>query len=237
MKSNSQRCWQRLDNYATKDVLVLSLCFLLLFTAYNGLQYLQSSLHTEAGLGLATISVLYGSLAAANLMGLASVGISQIGHKWTMVVCMSTYLMWVLMNGHATWYTMIPSAVLVGLGAGPLWVAAAAYLTVTASSVACKGREQMQVIIHRYFGILYFMFSLGRSYDSWGPFSLAEIRKWFNTYVHKSMWDVLAYPCRSFTGGLVRAWMSNCIPCIYVYVINQPSRSLSLALLGCPLVH
>ena len=176
VQSKSQRRCKNLDQYATKNVLVISLCFLLLFTAFNGLQFLQSSLHTEEGLGLACISVLYAALAAATLFGLAPAVISKIGHKWTMVGGMSTYFLWVLMNGYATWYTMIPAAILVGLGAGPLWVAKAAYLTITATNVASQGGEEMEVLTHRYFGVFFFTFALCKSPlivrfmgPTWGP--------------------------------------------------------------------
>ena len=156
-------CCQKLDQFATKNVIIISVCFLLLFTAFNGLQYLQSSIHTAEGLGLATISILYAVLAASNLFSLAPAVISKVGHKWTMVVSMGAYLFWVLMNGHATWFTMVPAAVLVGLAAGPLWVSQSAYLTITATSVANQSGESMGAITHRYFGVFAFLFSLCKS--------------------------------------------------------------------------
>ena len=169
-ESESQQCWSKLDQYATKNVLVISLSFLLLFTAFNGLQFLQSSLNTEAGLGLTSISVLYAVFTAANLLSLAPMVISKVGHKWAMVISMSAYLLWVLMNGCASWYTLVPAAVLVGLAAGPLWVAHSSYLTITATDVANKCGEDMEVIIHRYFGVFFFVFSLCKSYISLNSF-------------------------------------------------------------------
>ena len=166
VQPKSQECCSKLDQYATKNVLVISLGFLLLFTAYDGLQFLQSSIHTEDGLGLASLSVIYGTYAAATISGLGPVLINKISHKWTMVASMIAYLLWMLMNGHATWYTMIPSAALVGLGAGCLWVAQAAYLTITATNVASSSGERMEIIIHRYFGMFYFTYSLGKA-DKW----------------------------------------------------------------------
>ena len=162
LQAESQQCCKKLDQYATKNVLIISLCFMLLFTAFNGLQFFQSSLHTEEG--LACVSVLYASFVITGLLGVAPLIINKIGPKWTMVVGTCTYLLWVLMNGHATWYTMIPAAILVGLGAGPLWVAKAAYLTVTATNVANKGGEDMEVITHRYFGVFFFTFALCKPY-------------------------------------------------------------------------
>ena len=164
IQTTSYQCYRKLERYVTKNVLAISLCFFLLFTAYNGLQVLQSSLHTDGGMGLVTLSVAYGAFAAVNLLGLAPLFVSQIGHKWTMVVAMATFLPWVLMNGHATWYTMVPSATLTGFGGGLLWVTECSYLTATANSVASQGKEHVELIIHRYFGTLNFMFSMSTSY-------------------------------------------------------------------------
>ena len=166
LRLKSAQCCANLDQYATKNILVISLCFLLLLLAFNGLQALQSSLHTEGGLGLAAISVLYAVLAASTLLGLAPAVISKIGHKWTMVGSMGAYLLWVLMNGHANWYTMIPAAVLVGLAAGPLWVAKSAYLTITATNVSNQGGESREILTHRYFGVFFFWISSGLLYIS-----------------------------------------------------------------------
>ena len=150
----------KLDQYATKNVFVISLCFLLLYTPYAGLQFLQSSLHTEEGLGLVALSAIYLAYAATNLFGLAQVAISLLGYKWTMVVGMSLHLPWMLMNGHATWYTLVPTAFLLGLGGGSMWVAQGAYLTVTAANVGSQGGGDMEIIIHRYFGVFYSTYCL-----------------------------------------------------------------------------
>ncbi|XP_037988605.1 protein unc-93 homolog A isoform X2 [Motacilla alba alba] len=50
-----------------KNVLVISFGFLLLFTAYSGLQSLQSSLNAEEGLGVASLSVLYAALTLSSM--------------------------------------------------------------------------------------------------------------------------------------------------------------------------
>ena len=155
-------CCKNLDQYSPKNVLVISLCFLLMFTAFNGLTFLQSSLHTEEGLGLVCYSVLNAALAAATLFGLAPAMIGKMGHKWSMVGGMSVYLLWVLMNGYATWYTMIPTSILVGLGSATLWPAKAAYLTITATNVANQDGENMEVLTHRYFGVFFFTHCLGK---------------------------------------------------------------------------
>ena len=154
--------WKNFDQYATKNVLVISLCFLLIFTAFSGLQFLQSSLHMEESLGTVSLSVLYAIIAAAALLGLGSTAVSIIGHKWTMVGGMSVFLLWVLMNGHATWYTMIPAVVLAGFGLGPFWVAKAAYLTIAATNTGSQSGGDVEVITHRYFGVFFFTQSLGK---------------------------------------------------------------------------
>ena len=46
----------------TKNVFIISFGFLFLFTAFQSLQNLQSSLNKDEGLGLTSLSVIYGAL-------------------------------------------------------------------------------------------------------------------------------------------------------------------------------
>ena len=49
--------------------------------------------------------------------------------KWTLVVCVFCYSSYIAAQFYPRFYTLIPSAVLLGLGAAPLWSAESTYLT------------------------------------------------------------------------------------------------------------
>ncbi|CAH2251639.1 unc-93 homolog A [Pelobates cultripes] len=74
-----------------KNIIILSIGFLLLATAYGGLQTLQSSLNPEKGLGVASLSVVYGCLICSSLL-LPRILIKKIGCKWTIVASMCCYI-------------------------------------------------------------------------------------------------------------------------------------------------
>nr|XP_014344838.1 PREDICTED: protein unc-93 homolog A isoform X2 [Latimeria chalumnae] len=147
-----------------KNILIISFGFLLLFTAYGGLQSLQSSLNSDAGLGVASLSVIYGSLILSSMF-LAPVLIKNLGCKWTMLVSMCCYVTYSLGNFYPSWYTLIPTSVILGLGGAPLWSAKCTYLTISGNQYARKTNKVGQDVINQYFGIFFLIF---QSSGVWG---------------------------------------------------------------------
>ncbi|XP_010841990.1 PREDICTED: protein unc-93 homolog A [Bison bison bison] len=147
-----------------KNVLVLSFGFLLLFTAYGGLQSLQSSLYSEEGLGVAALSTLYGGMLLSSMF-LPPVLIGKLGCKWTLVLAMCCYVAFSLGNFYASWYTLIPASVLVGLGAAALWSAQGTYLTIVGNMQARKTGQVGKDVVSQYFGIFFLIF---QSSGVWG---------------------------------------------------------------------
>ena len=77
-----------------KNVLLVSISFLLLFVAFESMSKLQSSINTVDNLGLWSSVVIYASLILSCLF-IPSWIISKLTLKWTMVasiLCYSTYI-------------------------------------------------------------------------------------------------------------------------------------------------
>ena len=77
-----------------KNVLLVSISFLLLFVAFESMSKLQSSINTVDNLGLWSSVVVYASLILSCLF-IPSLVISKLTLKWTMVasiLCYSTYI-------------------------------------------------------------------------------------------------------------------------------------------------
>ncbi|XP_004440612.1 PREDICTED: protein unc-93 homolog A isoform X1 [Ceratotherium simum simum] len=142
-----------------KNVLVVSFGFLLLFTAFTGLQNLQSSLYTEKGLGVAALSTIYGAVLVSSMF-LPPVLIKKFGCKWTIVISMCCYVAFSLGNFYASWYTLIPTSILLGLGAAPLWSAHCTYLTIMGNTYAEKAGKIGKNVMNQYFGIFFLIFQL-----------------------------------------------------------------------------
>ncbi|XP_031178285.1 protein unc-93 homolog A [Sander lucioperca] len=147
-----------------KNVLVVSLGFLSLFTAYGGLQSLQSSLNAEQGMGVASLSVIYASIIISSMF-LPPLMIKNLGCKWTIVVGMACYVSYSFGNLYPGWYTLMPTSVILGLGGSPLWSAKCTYLTISGNIQASKDGKKGSDVINQYFGIFFFIF---QSSAVWG---------------------------------------------------------------------
>lgn len=97
----------------TKNMLIVSFGFLLLFTAFQSLQNLQSSLNPDKGLGLASLSVIYATL-ILSCMFVPPMIIGRLGCKWTLVLSMVGYVLYTASNYHARWWTLIPASIFIG---------------------------------------------------------------------------------------------------------------------------
>ncbi|XP_012514747.1 PREDICTED: protein unc-93 homolog A isoform X4 [Propithecus coquereli] len=147
-----------------RNVLVLSSGFLLLFTAYGGLQSLQSSLYSEEGLGVTALSALYGAVLLSSMF-LPPLLIRSLGCKWAVAIPMCGYVAFSLGNFSASWYTLIPTSILLGLGAAPLWSAQCTYLTIVGNAHAEKAGKLGKDVVNQYFGIFFLIF---QSSGVWG---------------------------------------------------------------------
>ncbi|XP_036398996.1 protein unc-93 homolog A-like [Megalops cyprinoides] len=154
-----------------KNVVVVSLGFLSLFTAYGSLQNLQSSLNSEEGLGVASLSIIYAALILSSIF-LPPIIIKNLGSKWTIVVSMACYVTYFLSNIYPCWATLIPTCVILGLGGAPLWSAKCTYLTISANQEAGRNSSRVRHLVNQYFGIFFLLF---QSSAVWGNLMSALI--------------------------------------------------------------
>lgn len=120
-----------------KNLAVLSCSVVFLFTAFNGLMSLQSSLNSDSGLGPTSLSVVSMSV-IVSCMFTPTLVIAKLGSKKTIVYSALFYSVYVIANVNATWWTLIPASVVFGIGVAPLWSAKCSY-------IAAIAREHSQV--------------------------------------------------------------------------------------------
>nr|XP_023829357.1 protein unc-93 homolog A-like [Salvelinus alpinus] len=147
-----------------KNILLVSIGFLSLFTAYGGLQSLQSSLNAEDGMGVTSLSVIYASIILSPMF-LTPILIKNLGCKWTIVVGMGCYVTYSIGNLYPGWYTLIPTSVILGMGGSPLWSAKCTLLTICGNLQAPKENKAAADVINKYFGIFFLIF---QSSAVWG---------------------------------------------------------------------
>ncbi|XP_035259527.1 protein unc-93 homolog A-like isoform X2 [Anguilla anguilla] len=139
------------------------------------LQLMQASrvcsLNSEEGLGVASLSVIYGALILSSVL-LPPIIIKNLGSKWTIVASMGCYVTYFLGNLYPGWATLIPTSVILGLGGAPLWSAKCTYLTISANQEAEENGKRARDLVNLYFGIFFLLF---QSSAVWGNLMSALI--------------------------------------------------------------
>ncbi|KAK8737945.1 hypothetical protein OTU49_004314 [Cherax quadricarinatus] len=146
----------------TKNIIIISVAFTFLFTSYNSMANLQSSINKVDG--TAALSTLYGALVLSCCF-LPSWLIKTLKVKYTMAICMLCYSTYIAAQFYPQIYTLVPTAIILGLGAAPMWSAKCTYLTKVGARYAELVGDDKEVIITRFFGIFFLFF---QSTQVWG---------------------------------------------------------------------
>ncbi|KFM59430.1 UNC93-like protein, partial [Stegodyphus mimosarum] len=109
-----------------KNVSIISFGYALLFTAYNALSMLQSTMNQDEGIGIISQAVTYAAFCISSLL-LPKYFITKYGCKLTILISMISYVPYIAANFYPHWITLIPSAISVGLGASLLWSSQCTY--------------------------------------------------------------------------------------------------------------
>ena len=88
---------------------------------------LQSSINKVDNLGTWSVTAVYISL-ILSCMFVPSILIKFLKVKWTLVTSIFCYSTYMAAQFYPEFYTLIPTALLLGLGAAPLWSAKCTYL-------------------------------------------------------------------------------------------------------------
>ncbi|KAJ8020382.1 Protein unc-93-like A [Holothuria leucospilota] len=140
-----------------KNLFVVSFGFLFVFTAFQALSNLQSSINCDAGLGLVSLATIYATLILSSMF-VPSIIIRYVGLKWTLVISMSCYALYTVANYLPSWATLIPASALVGLAAAPLWTAMSTYVTTIGIRHAVINDERKEDTVAKFFGFFLLVF-------------------------------------------------------------------------------
>ncbi|KAM3965259.1 UNC93-like protein [Aphomia sociella] len=144
-----------------KNVVVISLAFMVQFTAYCGAANLQSSINAEAGLGTASLAAVYAGLIFSNIF-LPAVVIRWLGTKWAISISFITYMPYIAAQLWPTFYTLIPAALIVGLGGGPLWCSKCTYLSVVSEVHSKISNIPAEALLVRFLGLFFMIFQMNQ---------------------------------------------------------------------------
>eukprot|EP00731_Ephydatia_muelleri_P023012 Em0015g595a len=143
---------------ANRNVYGMAFCTFAHGCAFHGLQNIQSSINMDAGLGLVSLAVLdFGYMASA----IFTVGmVNSIGTKYSLIVGLVGYLIYVVLCYYPSWYTLIPGGLVAGLTTGPIWIAASCHVIAIVEKMAPVLKERHDVLVGRYIGIIYLAYQL-----------------------------------------------------------------------------
>ncbi|KAJ9585939.1 hypothetical protein L9F63_020416 [Diploptera punctata] len=147
-----------------RNIVVISIAFMVHFTAFCGTSNLQSSINAVEGLGTASLMAIYISMMTSTIF-LPVIVIRWLGCKWTMPVSFVCYMPYILAQVYARFYTLIPAGLLDGMGAGPLWCAKCIYLNVVAEIYSKITGVSVETVLARFFGIFFMIYELS---EVWG---------------------------------------------------------------------
>lgn len=91
--------------------------------------------------------------------------IKKLTVKWTIVVSVSCYSTYIATQFYPEFYTLIPGAIIVGLGAAPMWSAKCTYLSQVGAIYGELTDSPVEPIIVKFFGIFFLFF---QSSTIWG---------------------------------------------------------------------
>ncbi|XP_050389722.2 protein unc-93 homolog A [Patella vulgata] len=134
-----------------KNLIVLCAGFILIFSAFRGIQNLQSSINSSSHLGIITMMCVYGSMFLTCIF--APIVINVFTAKWALSIGMLCFLIWFGANFYPRFYTLIPTALLAGFGQGILWSAEISYILKLAFDSARVTKDQLDHEMFRFHGI------------------------------------------------------------------------------------
>lgn len=142
-----------------RRIIAVSVSFVFLIAAMQGLAVLQSSLNQEIGVwGLCSnfASVVISCLFFSTFI------VQRLGCKWAMVLGMACMMTWMLANLYPHWGTLLPGSVIMGFGWAPLWTAQCTFFTISGVEIAKLTHQMPDQIIARGFGFFFMAFMTGK---------------------------------------------------------------------------
>ncbi|CAH1785713.1 unnamed protein product [Owenia fusiformis] len=128
----------------------------------NSLMGLQSSLNSEGGLGVATVSCQWASNAICSLLIAPSI-VNILGQKRALFGAWSLFCLFIVANAFPSWYTLMPASFLMGLGFSIHMVGLPTFVTPLAKEYAeVVGDQNPQAMADSFNGISFAIINSGR---------------------------------------------------------------------------
>ena len=136
-----------------KNLVALSISYMFVFTAFLSLRNLQSSINHISGLGLISLSTMYGTLVPGCVVATAIV--QKMRPKWSMFVGLSSFVVYTAANFYPSYYTLLPASALVGFSLALSWIAQGTYISSIAITYAVTTGRKVENVMNLFNGIFF----------------------------------------------------------------------------------
>ena len=143
---------------AYKNLIGVSVSFLISYAAYVSEVGLQSSINAEDGLGLASLVVLYASFMLAAII--TPTLMKVLGTKYSLAIGYLLFLLYTVANYYPHWYTLIPASLFLGIAFGPIWASLNTHITAVAYQFAPSLGEEPTYLVTIFNGVHVFFYKL-----------------------------------------------------------------------------
>ena len=159
-KAEEEKHIARLSKTYLKNLVILSLGFMLCFTAFFSLRNLQSSINHEGGLGLISMSTIYSAFMGGCIFAPSIV--NKMRPKFALVISMHGLLLFVVSNFYPQYYTLVPASAVLGFSLANLWTAQGTYLTSLAITYAALTNKDHDAILGLFNGFFLFLIQIAQ---------------------------------------------------------------------------
>jgi hypothetical protein len=143
-----------------KNLVLLSISFMFIFTSFFSVRTLQSSINHNGGLGLLSLSIFYCCYVCGCIF--APLVIQKARPKWTMFCGMIGHLFFNAANVYPTYYTLLPGACFAGFGTALLLIAQGTYLSSIACSYSIVTQKKVEYVMTTFVGVFILFLQSGQ---------------------------------------------------------------------------
>ncbi|CAE1177234.1 unnamed protein product [Acanthosepion pharaonis] len=136
-----------------KNLFAYSIGFMVMYMAFGSLRHLQSSLNSEAGVGLMTLSCLFAFFVIGSLF--ASYVVKKLEPRNATLVTVLFHLLYVISNCYPKVYILMPVSALLGFWNAVSWGASGTYIQRLACNYAMKTNQKTEHVCSKFHGIFY----------------------------------------------------------------------------------
>ena len=141
-----------------KNLCILSLSHMFMYTAFLSMRNLQSSINNDVG--LTSLCVLYASLFISCIFTTSIV--KRLRPRNTMLVCFAFLTVYVAANYYPHYYVLVPASAVAGFALANSYTAQATYLANIAHGYASVSGKSFPYVLTRFNGLYYMCFQLAQ---------------------------------------------------------------------------